>query len=291
MNLSDKALLVQLNISQWTARKYDKRVTQEVADSHGAQMGVGRYNKSLLPMNDYLDDVHKKATFIRTKYYENTLPWTDKGARLLPMKSFFDYKQTLNNFEIQFTQAVNDFCIEYPQLVSKSAFTLGGLFDRDEYPDVEKVRVKFGFKYSFSPVPEAGDFRVDVEEEALNELKEQYESMYKKKLDEAMQDTWQRLHDVLTHMSQKLDFSDDAVDENGNKIKRSPFHTSTITNAVELCGLLTKLNITNDPKLEAARQKLERALVNIDADTVKESQEIRHSVKAKVDAILDMFGD
>jgi hypothetical protein len=29
--------------------------------------------------------------------------------------------------------------------------------------------------------------------------------------------------------------------------------------------------------------------VNIDADTVKESQEIRQSVKAKVDAILDMF--
>jgi len=140
-------------------------------------------------------------------------------------------------------------------------------------------------------VPEAGDFRVDVEEEALTELKEQYESMYKKKLDDAMQDTWQRLHDVLTHMSEKLSFVDDAVDEQGNKVKRSPFHATTITNAVELCGLLTKLNITNDPKLEQARQNLERALVGIDVDTVKESQEIRHSVRAKVDAILDMFGD
>jgi len=29
----------------------------------------------------------------------------------------------------------------------------------------------------------------------------------------------------------------------------------------------------------------------VDAEVVKESQEIRHSVKAKVDAILDMFGD
>lgn len=289
--IGSNAMLVELNIPLWTARKMDKKVSEEVDNAKGTRARGGNYHKNLLAGSDKLERIQKIAGAARTWHYENTLPWTDKGARLLPMKSFFDYKQTLNNFEIQFTQAVNDFCIEYPQLVSKSAFTLGGLFDRDEYPDVEKVRNKFGFKYSFSPVPEAGDFRVDVEEEALNELKEQYESMYKKKLDEAMQDAWQRLHDVLTHMSQKLDFSDDAVDENGNKIKRSPFHTSTITNAVELCGLLTKLNITNDPKLEAARQQLERALVNIDADTVKESQEIRHSVKAKVDAILDMFGD
>jgi hypothetical protein len=165
------------------------------------------------------------------------------------------------------------------------------MFDRDEYPDVDRVRSKFGFRYSFSPVPEAGDFRVDVEEEALNELKQQYESHYKQKLDDAMKDTWERLHDVLTHMSNKLAFTDDTYDEHGVKIKRAPFHTSTITNAVELCELLTKLNVTNDPKLEDARKRLESALVGVDADTVKESQEIRHSVKAKVDQILDMFGD
>lgn len=289
--IGSNAMLVELNIPLWTARKMDKKVSEEVDVTKGTRARGGNYNKNLLAGSDKLERIGKIAGAARTWHYENTLPWTDKGARLLPMKSFFDYKKTLNNFEVQFTQAVNEFCIEYPQLVSKSAFTLGDLFDRDEYPDVEKVRNKFGFKYSFSPVPEAGDFRVDVEEEALTELKEQYESMYKKKLDEAMQDTWQRLHDVLTHMSEKLSFVDDAVDEQGNKVKRSPFHATTITNAVELCGLLTKLNITNDPKLEQARQKLERALVGIDADTVKESQEIRHSVKAKVDAILDMFGD
>ena len=289
--IGSNAMLVELNIPLWTARKMDKKVSEEVDVTKGTRARGGNYHKNLLAGSDKLERIGKIAGAARTWHYENTLPWTDKGARLLPMKSFFDYKKTLNNFEIQFTQAVNEFCIEYPQLVSKSAFTLGDLFDRDEYPDVEKVRNKFGFKYSFSPVPEAGDFRVDVEEEALTELKEQYESMYKKKLDDAMQDTWQRLHDVLTHMSEKLSFVDDPVDEHGNKVKRSPFHATTITNAVELCGLLTKLNITNDPKLEQARQKLERALVGIDADTVKESQEIRHSVKAKVDAILDMFGD
>ena len=36
MNLNDRALLVQLTISQWSARKLDKRATKEVAQNHGA---------------------------------------------------------------------------------------------------------------------------------------------------------------------------------------------------------------------------------------------------------------
>ena len=58
MNLSDRALLVQLSISQWTARKFDKKVTNDVANTHGVASSAGRYNKALLPMNDLLDRVH-----------------------------------------------------------------------------------------------------------------------------------------------------------------------------------------------------------------------------------------
>jgi hypothetical protein len=58
---------------------------------------------------------------------------------------------------------------------------------------------------------------------------------------------------------------------------------------VELCGLLTKLNVTDDPKLEQARQKLEGAIVNVNADTVRDSDEVRHNVKARVDEILSNF--
>lgn len=289
--IGSNAMLVDLNIPLWTGRKLDKKVSEEVDATKGTRARGGNYHKNLLAGSDKLEQIQKIAGAARTWHYTHTLPWTDKGARLLPMKNFFDYKQTLNDFEAQFNKVVDEFCDEYPQLVSKSAFTLGAMFDRDEYPDVDRVRTKFGFRYSFSPVPEAGDFRVDVEEEALNELKQQYESHYKSKLDEAMQDTWDRLYDVLNHMSEKLAFTDDSYDENGVKVKRAPFHASTITNAVELCELLTKLNVTNDPKLEDARKRLESALVGVDANTVKESQEIRHSVKAKVDQILNMFGD
>jgi len=79
MKLSDKALLVQLNVSQWTARKLDKNATTQVAIANNTGNHAGRYNKSLLPMNEYLDNVHKKTTLIRKEYYHNTLPWVLMG--------------------------------------------------------------------------------------------------------------------------------------------------------------------------------------------------------------------
>jgi hypothetical protein len=278
--IGNNAMLVELNISLWTARKMDKKVSEEVDSAKGTRARAGNYNKKLLAGSNKLDRIQQVASAARHWHLSNTLPWSDTGARLLPMKMFFDYKTKLNEFNDEYEQAVNEFIVEYPQLVSAAAFTLNDLFARDEYPDVEKIAGKFRFNYSFSPVPDAGDFRVQVEDEALAELKAQYEQHYNAKLTDAMKEAWQRLHDVLSHMSERLDFTDE------NKKK---FYASTITNASELCEMLTKLNVTNDPKLEEARKKLERALVGVDADGVKESQELRQSVKSKVDEILSMF--
>jgi tetrahydrodipicolinate N-succinyltransferase len=129
-------------------------------------------------------------------------------------------------------------------------------------------------------VPDAGDFRIDVEEQAKTELQQQYKSYYETKLAEAMKDAWTRLHDTLKHLSERMDYTDE------NKKK---FWDSTITNATELCALLTKLNVTNDPKLEEARQKLEKALVGVKPEDIRESEAIRTNVKSKVDEILNMF--
>jgi hypothetical protein len=67
------------------------------------------------------------------------------------------------------------------------------------------------------------------------------------------------------------------------------FRDSLVTNAVELCGLLTKLNVTNDPKLEYARKTLEQTIAGVDADRLREDDIKREDVKAKVDDILKAF--
>jgi hypothetical protein len=67
------------------------------------------------------------------------------------------------------------------------------------------------------------------------------------------------------------------------------FRDTLVTHAVDLCSLLTKLNVTKDGKLERARQQLEIALTGVGADDLRKDDDLRLDTKAKVDAILSMF--
>ena len=271
-------MLVDLNISMWTGRKMDKKVSEEIDASKGTHARAGNYHKKLLAGTQKLDELQKLVSGIRIWHYEQTLPWSDGGSRLLPMANFFDYKATLNAWETQFNEVVNEFLVEYPTLVSAAAFQLGDLFSSDEYPDVHKLADKFKFRSVFLPVPSAGDFRIEVGEAHQAELKAQYEKFYEERVNTAMGDAWDRLHDVLSKLSDKLGGDEKQI-----------FRDSLVNNAVELCDLLTKLNVTQDAKLEQARKKLESALVGIDAKELRNHDEVRWDVKSKVDNILSMF--
>lgn len=285
--INKTAVLVDLNLSVWTGRKLDKRVSDEIDASKNTKTRAGNYNKHLLAGTAKLEEVAKIAGAVRTWHYEQSLPWSDGGSRLLPMKNFFDYKSSLSMFESQFNNAVESFLQDYPQLVSAAAFQLGDLFDRSEYPDAEKLRSKFRFKFAFSPVPDLGDFRVDAGEETKRELEEQYRNFFDERLNDALKDVWDRLHTTLSHMSTKLsDAETPRMMKDGTENRTQIFRDSLVTNAVDLCGLLTKLNVTNDPKLEQARRTLEQTLNGVTPQTVRESDEVRHTVKQRVDEIL-----
>lgn len=276
--IQNSAMLVDLNIGVWTGRKMDKKVSEEIDASKGTHARAGNYHKKLLAGTQKLDELQKLVSAVRIWHYAQTLPWSDGGSRLLPMANFFDYKATLNDYQQQFEESVNEFLQDYPTLVSAAAFQLGDLFDSDEYPSADKLVDKFKFKYVFLPVPEAGDFRVDVGDAYKNELQEQYQNFYQDKLNNAMQDAWERLHDCLTRMSEKLAGTEKQI-----------FRDSLVNNATDLCELLTKLNVTGDSKLELARKKLESALLGVTADELRKHEDLRHDTKAKVDEILSMW--
>ena len=197
------------------------------------------------------------------------------------MSNFKDFKAQLKIMEIEFADAVKIFCDKYSTLISAQAFTMGALFDRSEYPDVDDIANKFSLRYTFSPVPEVGDWRVDANTEDKKELEALYQQAYDDRLGSTTRYLWDKLHGVLTHMADRL-----ADTSEGEK---KIFKNSLLDTPVKLCELLTKLNITNDPKLEAARKSLESAICNIDIKDLRKSQGARLEVKTQVDEILKRF--
>lgn len=272
------ACLCELNVSVWTARKLDKQASREVKDSKGAVSDdAARVNKNLFAGMDNLKRVTDFVALTRNEFYMKTLPWSDSGQRLVPMAQFFELKAWLNDKEDTFNQLVSEFLTEYPNLISAQAFQLGALFNRSEYPDVTEVGNRFRFRVSVTPLPTAGDFRVDATTEIVAAMQREYGKLYKERMEQAQRDLWSRVYETLRHLSDRLGY-----DEQG---KKRVFRDSLVENAVELCDLLKRLNVTNDPDLEHARAWLESTLLGVDAKELRDTG-IRDDVKAQVDSAL-----
>lgn len=276
------AMLVDLQISLYSGRKQDKATQAEVTASKGAKSSkAASVYKSLFAECVELDAITKFQARARAEHYKLTKPWNDYGARLLPTALLRRYKSSMDPYETEFNRLVTVFLDKYDTLVAAAAFQLGTLFDRDEYPTREQVARKFQFDISYAPLPTAGDFRLDIESEVQRDLMRQYEKRMEQQLEAAAQDSWTRLHEALTRLSDRL-----VVEDDGKKRK---FHDTMVTGALELCELLTDMNVTNDPALEKARRKLEEALSGVTPKELREEDSTRAITKKKVDDILGSF--
>lgn len=276
ISIASSAVLIDLNISVWTARKLDKNVSKEIDVNKNTTIKAGNYNKHILAGSDQLDAITKLANEIRDWHGRQTLPWSDAGTRLLPMTNFFDYKQQLGVYEAEFKSRINTFIQQYPNIIQGMAFKLGKLFDRAEYPDADKIASKFNLRYTIMPVPETNDFRVDIAEDIRDEMQKEYQKAYEGRVEAAMSDAWSRLHTTLEHMIDRLSGDEKKI-----------FRNSLVDNALELTNLLTRLNVTKDPRLEKARQELEQSLVGVTADELRDSKGARQEILSRVNQIME----
>lgn len=274
MNLNDRALLVQLNISQWTARKYDRKVSKEVAATHNTTLDAGRYNKSLLPMNDALDHVHRKSTHIRTKYYENTTSSGLDGMQILPSGNYLAFMTEFRKERNEWDSLVASFITAYPQLKSNAQRILGGLYDEADYPTIDQIESKFKMDIAVFPVPSSANLRIPVSNEELDKIKQEIENRVDTAAKTAMNDLWQRLHDRVKHMAEKL------------ADPKAIFRDSMVENARELCALLPRLNFTDDPHLEDMRQQVEQTLLK-HPDALRNDPDLRRDTAAEAKKIMD----
>jgi len=245
--IQNKAMLVTLSISQWTARKQDKSVTAEVETAHGAH-DSGKFNK-LLVAKELLEPITKLTAKIRESHHFSTQPWADSGARVLPTALFMDYTARFRVFKSQFENLVADMLTKYPAEVQAARNRLGSMYNPGDYPDPSDMANKFSIKTEFMPVPSAPDFRVDLSEEAQVELRESVTQAVASRQADAVKATYARIRDVVSKIEERLS-NPDAI-----------FKDSLITNAIELCQILDALNITDDPVITRTTQDMRNHLL------------------------------
>lgn len=265
-SIQSRAMLASLTISRWSATRTDKRVTEEVAQrNHVDAKRAGYYRKHAIDKDTpSLRAVTSAASALRTRHNYWTLPWGQDGSRILPAANFDKYSADMRMLRNEFDRAVSLFVADYPALAAQARSELGSLFDSADYPS--DIQSKFACEVSIMPLPDAEDFRVDLPDDALVDIRANITRELEKTTAEAMKEPYTRLFEHVHRMVEKL---------------RDPegiFRDTLVTGLHEICDVLPGLNITGDEALDQFRQRAVEMIDGLDPDKLRKESDTRRSV-------------
>lgn len=281
--ISSKAMLVSLNISGWAARRLDEAASVEIAKQHGAdRTRAGNYNKCLIDTKaESFKAVKQAEDRIRKYHYEHTLPWAQSGAQLLTQAAFFEYAAEMQKLSVLWEQSVAAFVEDYARLKANARHELNGLYKEDDYPDQDELQEKYKFGIVYLPVPESGDWRVELGAEREAAIRAGIDQQVADAVETAMKDLAKRLYEPVRHMADKLG-TPGAI-----------FRDSLVENVREMCELLPKLNLADDKELAALRDEVRDKLTltlpeTIRTDAVLRAEKAReaHEIARKMAAYM-----
>lgn len=285
--LATRAMIVSLSISQWSGRRLDREITDEVNSQHNAAADAGRYNKLLLP-KEALDPIVKVVSETRTEFLKRTLPWIDNGGRIMAADAYMAHMSWLNGQRRKFDAAVDEFIRAYPGHVQSARVRLNGMFKDEDYPTIDQLRGKFSMACTVLPVPTSDDFRVSMSEAQAAHIRADIERQVSDATTAAVKDIYRRVADVTERMVDRLN----AYKPASKKGERSEgvFRDSLVENVRDLIAILPALNITGDPALTAMAAKLQ-PLAEWDASVLREDAGKRRDVAATAEQILAQVSD
>ena len=277
-SISSSAMIVDFNASVYTARKKDHKASEEVNYANSADKGIANVSKNLLGNCAELQAIQKFVGNLRNLHYSMTLPWSDNGSRLITTAAFFKYNDDMTRLIDEGWDLVRAFGDVYEWKIMDAQATNGSLWNRDEYLTKDAVMQKFSFRLNYTPLPEAGDFRIDIGNEAMTQIKSKYADHYAHAIKSAMDDVWHRLHDNLTTLARQLDVNEEGK---GNRL-----YDSVFDQALNLTEMLGTCNVTQDSQMEAMRRRLEDVLHGTNLEQIKNSPTFREETRTKLTAAI-----
>lgn len=271
--LNERAVLVRLSISCLNIKRTDKKVTDEVLARHMVGKDGGEFRKNLV-QKEAIEKLVQSGTEWRDWHYKQSLCWKDEGYRILPTINLAEYNDGTRQRRMKREALVEEFVEAWPSLVERARVELNGMFNEADYPHIEDLPGKFATTVEFSPVPSAGDFRINVATEMLEEMKESTNNAIMLAQEQAVKDVWVRLSKPLLHLANKMKEAD------------GKFRDSIIGNILEVAELAPKLNILGDERLDGFAQEIRNAFGKTDPNVLRTSAPARAAAQQKADDIL-----
>jgi hypothetical protein len=281
--IKSKALMVRLDRKKLNRNVMDKVLGSEVRDSKNVtDSSAVRVNKSIYTKAS--TDSFMKIYNEGSKYfYRVSLPWDDKGWRLLAVDLYEDFVKKMKSFTKQYRAAVTTFIDGIETHIEEARGMLGDAFCQDDYKfltgagnvDRDWLLSQFSMEVEFNTVTSGDDLRASLNEADREIIAAQINQQAMDKFARANEHIITSLHECVFAIHDRLSGADNV------------FRDTLITNLEDLCDLIPKMNIAGDPAINQLAADAVQKLGKWDAQTLRDDPDVRKEVSDDAAKILD----
>jgi hypothetical protein len=281
-DIQSKAMLVRLTTKKLNRNTRDKILSAEMVDRvKASEAGALRVQKSLFS-KQATKAYEQLLNEARKYYYRVTLPWDYRGFQLLPVAMYKDFTDKMKSYTSQYRELVNEFIDSVEVHISEAKDMLGEAFNIEDYNfvhtdgtvDRTALMECFDLSIEYSVIPDTNDIRVTLTDEDKQALAEEIESKSQQKFAESQKHIITLLYDHICAIHERL-----SVDEH-------VFRDSLIGNLEQLCDLIPKLNISNDPTINNLAREAKAKIASWDPGALREDNVARKEVAKAADEIM-----
>lgn len=276
--VTDKMIMVKLRCSYDTGSRTSQSESDKLTEDKNCassmlsvrvkmfdRMMTGLFSSSLSALRGY--------------YNGHTLPWDERGWRVISSKKFKQFKDTLEERIANLDEAFEKTFIDKYDVHKEYYENNKGDLDQD-FPTKQEMRDGYKIEYDIGAVASTSDIRIQgIDQEARRELKESMEKQYESKIKNGLSDIATRLSEATKDIGDRTS----SEDQHGKKYKRSLENLDSLTDIVE------DLNLTGDQRIKEACKSIKENICQYSSEAIKTTEIIRKNVNRDANNIAEML--
>jgi hypothetical protein len=284
--LASKAMLVKLTSHRVNLIKRDS-VDEAVIQAHMDDASLIVNSKLFRDKLNPINKIMTAASEVYTYHKEHTLPYIDKGPRILPNTQYMDYSTEMRN---RIQNVDNMMALHMPKYdtyvqldIQHRSLSPNSRAKVEDYPTADQFQSRMGFDLKFTPLPDAKHFLFDLSDADMQAFNDSIESIANR----ARADVIKGMLEPLEHLVEKLN---KPIGTEGHI-----FRDTAVENVIDGLKRAKMLNVNADADIDNMADSLMSSLrmYEDNKDVLRQSPVVREQAAKKLDEIakkMAMFG-
>ena len=269
-NIFEKACLLQMTTSVWSASKSVDPVLLKELGEHGDWL-KGRKN---LINPELMGQIRTAAHQARNKVRQYSLPFPIMSIQLVPKKHIGTIEDILQHHQVRFMDKVDEFIGMYGEARQEAKQVLGNLFNETDYPLNIRSKFKFNWQFLALQVPSKSTI---LSPEIYEREKARFENLMRDTRELCLQALRTEFADLLTELTDKLS-------ANGDKPKKI-VASSMFNKLNEFFSEMDSRNIFEDQELVELANSAKQLISNVSPYNLKYNEQAKEQIRSEMQTL------